>query len=127
MVNQHLLRFIKRGLLGIISPKADLTEFVKAVKSVTSGGLWFNQEELKKIAFSINDLKKEKIFTLKSREEEIVKHLCKGRCNKEIMQELNISEPTIRANLSRIYKKAGVANRHQLALYAMNNWPEYFF
>ncbi|WP_420886060.1 LuxR C-terminal-related transcriptional regulator [Candidatus Brocadia sinica] len=42
------------------------------------------------------------------------------------MARLNISEPSVKKYMNGIYKKVGVANRLQLALYAMEHWPSYF-
>ena len=51
------------------------------------------------------------------RETEILCHLCSGRCNKEIAQELYISENTVKAHLARIYKKLHLHSRAEAAAY----------
>lgn len=62
-----------------------------------------------------------KAHSLTIREIEIVKMICNGYSNKEIMKLLSISEQSVKSHLSRIYKKTGVSDRLQLALYAINS------
>ena len=57
---------------------------------------------------------------LTEREIEIVKLICEGLSNKEIKKSLKITDQSVRAPLSRIYKKTGVSDRLQLALLAVN-------
>ena len=57
------------------------------------------------------------------KETEIVKSICNGYSNKEITKHLKISEQAVKKNLGNIYKKVGVADRLQLAIYAMKYWP----
>lgn len=49
--------------------------------------------------------------SLTEREREIANLLAQGRANKEIAQELFISEKTVKNHINRIYSKLGVANR----------------
>ena len=57
---------------------------------------------------------------LTEKEIEIVKLICEGLSNKEIKKSLKTTEQSVRAHLSRIYRKTGVSDRLQLALLAVN-------
>ncbi|MCX5752404.1 MAG: helix-turn-helix transcriptional regulator [Candidatus Krumholzibacteria bacterium] len=48
------------------------------------------------------------------REKEILSHLLRGKSNREISQELSISEKTVKNHLWKLYRKLGVRNRTQL-------------
>jgi DNA-binding NarL/FixJ family response regulator len=48
------------------------------------------------------------------REKEILSHLLRGKSNREISQELAISEKTVKNHLWKLYRKLGVKNRTQL-------------
>lgn len=50
---------------------------------------------------------------LSRRELEVVKELVEGKSNKEIADELFLSESTIKSHLSNIYSKLEVKNRVQ--------------
>lgn len=52
---------------------------------------------------------------MSDREREVMALLLKGKTTNEIAQELYISQGTVKAHLHRIYTKAGVANRKDLA------------
>jgi DNA-binding CsgD family transcriptional regulator len=49
----------------------------------------------------------------------IVKMICRGYSNKEIMKRLKVTEQSVKSHLNRIYKKTGVSDRLQLAIYTI--------
>ncbi|HUY14756.1 MAG TPA: helix-turn-helix transcriptional regulator [Terriglobia bacterium] len=57
---------------------------------------------------------------LDHQEFEIVQWIVTGYSNRDIAQELDLTEPAVRHQLSHILEKLGVANRLELALYAVN-------
>lgn len=120
IANNRLKHFISCGLVGILSPTINLSQFKKAIKSVISGEHWFERKRLQGIVPSMNSFFTNKTSNLTEREIEIVKMICKGHSNKEIKKILNTSEQSIKTHLSRIYKKIGVSDRLQLALFAVN-------
>lgn len=109
--------YISHGLVGILSPDVSESQFHKALDSVLSGGLWFERKRLEGVVSGVHG---RNIPHLTAKEMEIVKLICEGLSNKEIKKHLNITEQSVRSHLSRIYKKAGVSDRLQLALLAMN-------
>jgi DNA-binding NarL/FixJ family response regulator len=58
--------------------------------------------------------------TLTSREEGIVQLIAEGLTNRDISEQLKLSENTVRNYLFRIFNKLGTSNRLELALYAIN-------
>ena len=57
--------------------------------------------------------------TLTTRENEILKLIIEGRSNPEIANLLFISTHTVKAHLESIYRKLGVHNKVQAAVYAV--------
>jgi DNA-binding NarL/FixJ family response regulator len=53
-----------------------------------------------------------------TREREVLELLGSGLANKAIARRLEISEATVKAHLTRIYKQIGVADRTQAATWA---------
>ena len=53
------------------------------------------------------------------REKEVLKRLVAGKSNKEIASELFISVHTVKAHLDALFRKTGMINRVQLAVYAV--------
>jgi NarL family two-component system response regulator LiaR len=56
---------------------------------------------------------------LTDRETEVLQLLAQGHSNREIAQELTISEATVRTHVSRILAKLNLCSRTQAALYAL--------
>ena len=119
--NECLISFISRGLAGILSPDTDTPQLKKAIECVLAGELWFESKQLLEIIPGIKGKSCGKDTSLTDREIEVAKLVCNGLANKEIRKALNISEQAVKSHLSRIYKKTGVSDRLQLALYAINS------
>ena len=59
--------------------------------------------------------------TLSNREIEILTRLTSGHGNKQIANELGITEATVKVHLKSLLRKIGAVNRTQAAIWAMNN------
>lgn len=55
---------------------------------------------------------------LTMRQIEVLSRVCQGKANKQIASELGLSEKTVKAHVTAIFKVLGVANRTQAALAA---------
>lgn len=115
---------ILKGVYGILSSDADSVILKEAIRVAHSGELWLDRKIIKNILCRINQ--EEKSINLTKREREIVSLICLGYRNKEIAQKLDISEQTVKSHCNRIYKKVGVTDRLQLALYTHRLWPGSF-
>lgn len=58
---------------------------------------------------------------LTRREREILVLITKGKLNKEIANELNITERTVKNHIANLFKKINVYDRTQAAVYAIKN------
>jgi len=58
----------------------------------------------------VNDL------TLSPRQAEIVEHLLRGESDKQIARALEISVPTVRTHMGRLFQKFGLNDRVELVL-----------
>jgi len=116
LVSAVLRKKINGVLLGDSSPEL----LIKAIKAVSKGDIWLDKQTFKNILHGINALGSEK-NTLSPREKEIVKLTGKGLRNKEIAQQLNISETTVKTHLNRIFQKLNIKARSELISYAIKN------
>jgi DNA-binding NarL/FixJ family response regulator len=123
IADKGLKELITKGVVGILPPSADSDLLKKALKAVSIGELWLDRTTLMKILVSMKQ--QEKNLTLGRREREIMFHICQGFRNKEIAQKLNISEQTVKSHCNRLYKKLGVSDRLQLALYSYKLLPHF--
>jgi NarL family two-component system response regulator LiaR len=58
---------------------------------------------------------------LTDREREVIQFVARGRSNAEIAQALVISDKTVKTHISNILSKLNLADRTQLAIYAIKN------
>lgn len=58
---------------------------------------------------------------LTTREHDLVRALARGLANREIAKEFQLSEQTVKNQLTTIYQKMNIRSRLQLAVYAMRN------
>ena len=64
------------------------------------------------------------------REKEVLQHLAQGQTNKEISEDLVLSQSTVRNHISSIFNKLKISNRSQataIAIYSGLLSPESFF
>jgi DNA-binding NarL/FixJ family response regulator len=120
-ISKNLHSLIAKGIVGILPPSADSDLLKKALKAIALGELWIDRTTLMKLLACMKQSAPN--VRLAQREKEIISHICKGYRNKEIAQKLGISEQTVKSHCNRIYKKLGVADRLQLALYSNKLLP----
>ena len=95
----------------------------KAIFSVYSGETYIEPSLMPLLNSSLaeRDVLKEKVSDLTRREMEVLKMIASGAFNKEIALTLNISERTVKNHVSNIFKKIGVSDRTQAAVFAIKN------
>lgn len=115
---------ILKGVFGILSTDTDSGRLKEALRVVNAGELWLDSKIIKNILCQKNPIGRNAELTKKERE--IVSLICHGYRNKEIAQKLDICEQTVKSHCNHIYKKMGVTDRLQLALYTHRLWPGTF-
>ncbi len=63
-------------------------------------------------------------LSLSRRQAQIVERLLCGRSDKQIAKELEVSVPTVRTHLGRLFMRFGVADRCELILHMFNCFRE---
>ena len=122
-----IFQSLKVGAKGYLSKDSSVSDLVKAIQTVHRGELWverklmsrfFDQEAFANSAGGNPRGKTKEGLT--PREQEALRHLCAGSTNKEIAEELFISEKTVKSHVNSIFKKLNVTRRLQAILYAIN-------
>ena len=105
---------------------------LQAVSSVLKGDIWIQRHLVPRVIGTLVKMKPEStqaldnaktiessalIKTLSSRETDVAKMIREGESNKVIARSLSISERTVKAHLTSIFKKLNVPDRLHLALY----------
>lgn len=119
---------IKVGVVGYCDYNAPASTVFKAVIAIRNGEVWLPRALIAQLidTFSIDALsgpenalseeQRQNLCSLTAREFEVARLVHQSANNKVIARALNISERTVKAHLSAIFKKLGVANRVRLAL-----------
>lgn len=116
----HYTRMINAGVKGFILKKSNKFELEQAINTVYSGGNYFSQELLQKMAFkSVNFSSENDKFT--ARELEIISLICKGHTSMEISEKLFISIKTVEVHRTNIFRKSEVRNIGELIIWAIRN------
>jgi len=131
VLNNHLSdesewELFRAGVKGCCPKNIDCKQLKHVVDSVQQGELWIRRtltsrllDELGMIAFEKNQIKQaasDLLANLTRREHEIATLVGNGDSNKQIAQHLAITERTVKAHLTEIFRKLNVADRLKLAL-----------
>ena len=105
---------------GVLSPATELHLLKKALRVVSAGQVWIDNESVKAVLRDSGAISQRgKISHITSRQEELIASISEGLSNKEIAQRFGLSEHTVKAHLNRIYRKFGVTSRSKLMAQAM--------
>jgi DNA-binding NarL/FixJ family response regulator len=102
------------GVRGVLRKQLPAELQVKCLQKVHAGELWFEK------ALTDSFLNARRVV-LTNREGQLVSLLAQGLKNKEIAAMLMVSEGTVKVYLSRLFEKAGVKDRFELALFGLRN------
>lgn len=119
----YLLNALDAGCDGYVLKDSDFDTLKSAVMTVYEGEQYIEPSLVPFLNSSLaeRDVMMEKIHDLTKRELEVLKLVAMGSFNKEIGASLNISERTVKNHVSNIFKKIGVSDRTQAAVFAIKN------
>lgn len=97
---------------------------IEAVKVVQLGEIWVGKKLMQSIIANLARLAHKQgtestsntLSLLTEREQEIAKFLAEGASNKVIAGHIGVTERTVKAHLTSIFRKTGTSDRLQLAL-----------
>ena len=118
----YVLASLKAGASGYMSKDRPLQELISAIRLVRGGDSILDLKATDTIVQCLIDSEhggKIGSDELQSRELDVIKLTAKGMSNKDIADELFISERTVQTHLINIFRKLGVNSRTQAVLYAL--------
>ncbi len=120
---EYLLKAVEIGIDGYMLKDSDSNELKKAIISVIQGESYIQPNLIPLLNSKMieRDIDKEKLELLTKREIEVLKLMAFGSYNKDIGEQLNISERTVKNHISSIFKKIDVSDRTQAAIFAIKN------
>jgi DNA-binding NarL/FixJ family response regulator len=113
-------RAMREGAAGVLYKDVDPDALVRAIRAVHDGHLLLAPEAAG-ILLQPATGQNRGLDALTAREREVLAELAKGRSNREIARALHVSEKTVKAHVSSVLAKLGVADRTQAALFAVRH------
>lgn len=97
---------------------------LKAIEMVQSGEIWVGRKTMQKLLTRLFEISQQgqsaaaqiDLSVLTQREREIALLVSEGASNKRVANRLGVTERTVKAHLSSIFRKTGMRDRLQLAL-----------
>ena len=110
---EDVYRAVRCGALGYLLKSSPREELLAAIRSVAAGKRWLPEEMASLLA--------ERLARPEPtpREREILGLIAKGRSNKEVANELSLSEDTVKRHVSNVLQKLGVQDRTQAVTEAL--------
>lgn len=120
---EYLLKAVDIGVNGYLLKDSESAELKKAILSVVNGEDYIQPSLIPVLNAKMIDRNKdnEKIEKLTKRELQVLKLLSIGKLNRQVADELEISERTVKNHVSNIFKKIDVKDRTQAAVFAIRN------
>lgn len=121
---EYLLETMQIGATGYILKDSDSATLYKAIRDAYNGESYIQPKLAAELVKEFNKPKGVKLKPeneLTHREFEVLSLIAEGRNNKEIAEELFISEKTVKNHVSSIFRKINVSDRTQAAIYAFKN------
>lgn len=121
-------RAMLSGARGILHKEEPAEIILKAIRNVARGEIWLDRRATGRVFSKLLNARNDeaspdaaRIATLTAREREIINVIInqKRSTNKQIADQMGISEYTLRNHLTSIYSKLEVDNRLELVMYSL--------
>lgn len=106
---------IHAGISGIFLKRDSPSLLSQAIRHVSSGGVWFKQEQLQSAVASQPQMSashQRERFT--ARERMVLSYVFEGLTNRKIAERIGVSTGSVKASMQQLFSKTGVRTRSQL-------------
>jgi DNA-binding NarL/FixJ family response regulator len=128
--DELLFDAISAGASGYVLKQIDSGELINALERIGRGESLLDpavtQQVFKRMRESTRKAETEAFTPLTEQELKVLALVAQGKRNKEIAQEVFLSEKTVRNYVSSILSKLGLATRSEAAAYAVKHHIENF-
>lgn len=120
---------LRAGASGYVLKQVGGDELIRAVQAAARGEMALDPRTSARVVARLQQLESQTETdgwrTLSPREQDVARLAAQGKSNKEIGAALRLSEITVRNYLSNVLEKLSLANRVELAAYAVrHHWPD---
>ncbi|NVK39287.1 MAG: response regulator transcription factor [Gammaproteobacteria bacterium] len=108
-------RAMDHGASGFLSKSSSIEEMEQAINMVLNGGVWMPTHVSQNSASSANEMNiAQALGQLTPQQFRVASMVSQGLLNKQIAYELNVTEATIKAHMTEIFRKLGLHSRTQV-------------
>ena len=117
---QIVSKVMSYGTLGFIPKSLSSAEIAASIEDILEGETWLPESMVDKVEQVTEQAAElaQQVASLTPQQYKVLSYLHEGLLNKQIAYELNISEATVKAHITAIFRKLGVYNRTQAVLIA---------
>lgn len=115
--NHDALELVRLGISGIVHKQHSPQELLRSILEVAGGKVFIEQRYLQSLLETAAHQPSRPRLT--PRERDVMRLLLEGCSNKEIGNELGVSESAVKASLQQLFAKTGVRTRSQLVRVAL--------
>lgn len=116
---ESVLPAVRAGVAGYLLKDVGPAELADAVRAVHAGGASLAPGVAATVLRDVSAPRPADALT--PREREVLRLIARGHSNRLIARDLALSEKTVKAHVSAVLAKLGVADRTQAALYAVRH------
>ncbi|MGO9108152.1 MAG: response regulator [Thermoguttaceae bacterium] len=116
-------RAIALGASGFLLKDCTRDEFLGTIRTITAGESIWNREKLRSASRSLRTPRfggSLEVF-LSEREGEVLRLIAHGQTNKQISATMDLGCDTVKEQVQHIFRKIGLTDRTQAALWAVRN------
>jgi hypothetical protein len=126
--DDDVMQALKAGASGYILKGVGSRELVQIVTDLAEGRSYVAPSLAMKVLAAMNapraSTKADPIDSLTKREEDILRLVAEGKSNKEVGDDLDLQEKTVKHYMTTILQKLHVRNRTEAALIARDKWKD---
>ncbi len=119
--DEHLLAAVHAGALAYLPKTAGVDQVVTSVRAAARGESVLEPRIAARLVREVREavVRRRPLDQLSPRELEVLAALARGRSNRQIARTLTIGEETVKAHVSSILAKLGLADRTQAAIFGL--------
>jgi DNA-binding NarL/FixJ family response regulator len=125
--DSDIVQALQLGARGVLLKQAPSDLLFRSIRAIMAGEYWVGRDCVGELIERMRDRGGEEsparkpTFGFTSRQIEIVTALAAGASNRDIARQFSISAATVKYHLALMFEKAGVTNRVELALFALQH------
>ncbi len=120
--DEEVVEMVRAGVSAYVLKDVAGSDLIDTIHKVMNGEIVIHPRVANRLVSELTRAEQETDdVKLTKREKDVLALLVKGNSNKEMAENMFISEKTVKNHLTSIFRKLGVKDRTQAAVYALKN------